>query len=198
MFGGYLESGNIVSLENVCNFIDYRGKTPPKVEKGIMLLTAKNVRDGYLSFEPREYMDADKFEKWMTRGIPQCGDILFTTEAPLGNVCRIPQINEPFAVGQRIITIQPNKEILNYDYVAYVLQSDYFKTEVDKQSTGSTAKGIKSRLLIKLGIPVPPLHDQEQFSEFAQQSDKSKFEIQKAIDSTTDLIRSVLYNAIHE
>ena len=174
MFGGYLESGNIVSLENVCNFIDYRGKTPPKVEKGIMLLTAKNVRDGYLSFEPREYMDADKFEKWMTRGIPQCGDILFTTEAPLGNVCRIPQINEPFAVGQRIITIQPNKEILNYDYVAYVLQSDYFKTEVDKQSTGSTAKGIKSRLLIKLGIPVPPLHDQEQFSEFAQQSDKSK------------------------
>lgn len=175
MFGGYLESGNIVSLENVCNFIDYRGKTPPKVEKGIMLLTAKNVRDGYLSFEPREYMDADKFEKWMTRGIPQCGDILFTTEAPLGNVCRIPQINEPFAVGQRIITIQPNKEILNYDYVAYVLQSDYFKTEVDKQSTGSTAKGIKSRLLIKLGIPVPPLHDQEQFSEFAQQSDKSKF-----------------------
>ena len=174
MFGGYLESGNIVSLENVFNFIDYRGKTPPKVEKGIMLLTAKNVRDGYLSFEPREYMDADKFEKWMTRGIPQCGDILFTTEAPLGNVCRIPQINEPFAVGQRIITIQPNKEILNYDYVAYVLQSDYFKTEVDKQSTGSTAKGIKSRLLIKLGIPVPPLHDQEQFSEFAQQSDKSK------------------------
>ena len=39
-------------LEDVCSFVDYRGKTPPKVDNGVMLLTAKNVREGYLSFEP--------------------------------------------------------------------------------------------------------------------------------------------------
>ena len=181
MFGEYFESKNLSSLGDICKFIDYRGKTPPKVDKGVMLLTAKNVRDGFLSFEPREYMDADKYKQWMTRGYPQCGDILFTTEAPLGNVCRIPQIDEPFAVGQRIVTIQPSKKILNYDYVAYVLQSDYFRSEVEKQSTGSTAKGIKSRLLMKLGIPVPPLCTQEQFSGLIRQSDKSKLLLKKII-----------------
>ena len=31
---------------NLFNFIDYRGKTPEKVESGIRLITAKNIRMG--------------------------------------------------------------------------------------------------------------------------------------------------------
>lgn len=37
-------------------FVDYRGKTPPKHESGIRLITAKNVRMGYIKEEPREYV----------------------------------------------------------------------------------------------------------------------------------------------
>ena len=174
-FGHYIQSGNMHPLSDVCRFVDYRGKTPPKVDEGVLLITAKNVRPGFYSSSPQEYMDASKYDSWMSRGIPKCGDILFTTEAPLGNVCRIPNIEGKFAVGQRLLVIQPDQSILNNDYVAYVLQSDYFQNEVDKHSSGSTAKGIKARLLIKIGIPVPPLNKQIAFSELYQQSDKSKF-----------------------
>jgi type I restriction enzyme S subunit len=68
----------------LARFIDYRGKTPKKVDSGIPLITAKNVRFGYINREPYEYLTESEYESWMTRGFPRVGDILFTTEAPLG------------------------------------------------------------------------------------------------------------------
>lgn len=85
--------------------IDYRGRTPTKMEAGVPLLTAKNVRDGYLDEEPREFIAEEDYEKWMTRGLPEIGDVLFTTEAPMGNVARVP--NYKIALAQRLLTLCP-------------------------------------------------------------------------------------------
>ena len=102
MFGNYFKNKeHFYSLMETCNFIDYRGKTPEKSESGITLITAKNVKSHIFSFEPREYIPEENYEEIMTRGIPMVNDILFTTEAPLGNVCRIPKIEGKFCVGQR-------------------------------------------------------------------------------------------------
>lgn len=58
-------------LGNLARFIDYRGKTPNKVSSGISLITAKNIRFGYISREPEEYVTAAEYESWMTRGFPR-------------------------------------------------------------------------------------------------------------------------------
>lgn len=52
-------------------FIDYRGKTPVKTASGIRLITAKNVKMGYLQEMPMEFIAAESYKGWMTRGIPQ-------------------------------------------------------------------------------------------------------------------------------
>jgi type I restriction enzyme S subunit len=88
-----------VRLGSIANFIDYRGKTPIKTETGVPLITAKNVRQGYIHREPREFIAESAYAGWMTRGFPRMGDILFTTEAPLGNVA-IVDIDERFALGK--------------------------------------------------------------------------------------------------
>jgi type I restriction enzyme S subunit len=94
MFGDAYENCKISLLPDVCRFIDYRGKTPEKSDMGIPLITAKNVKDNHFSIEPREYIPTDNYDSVMTRGVPQINDVLFTTEAPLGNVCRIPPVFE--------------------------------------------------------------------------------------------------------
>ena len=86
--------------------IDYRGRTPTKVEAGVPLLTAKNVRDGYLDEEPREFIAESAFNSWMTRGIPKPGDVLFSTEAPMGNVALVPEYR--IALAQRLLALCPN------------------------------------------------------------------------------------------
>ena len=72
------------TLQNLCTFIDYRGKTPEKVESGLPFITAKNIRMHRMSFDTLEYISKETYDRVMTRGFPQIGDVVFTTEAPLG------------------------------------------------------------------------------------------------------------------
>jgi type I restriction enzyme M protein len=151
----------IVKLEDVCDFIDYRGKTPTKTESGIRLITAKNVRKGHLSLEPLEYIAEADYESWMTRGIPSKGDVLITTEAPLGNVAQI-DTDEKIALAQRIITLIPKSDNLDKAFLKNALLSDQVQFELNGFATGSTVLGIKSSSLKDISIPLPPLEIQQQ------------------------------------
>ena len=56
----------------------------------IVVVTAKNIKDGKICYElSKEYVREADYEEIMHRGIPQIGDILFTTEAPLGQVANV-------------------------------------------------------------------------------------------------------------
>ena len=161
------------TLLNLCNIIDYRGKTPEKVECGLPFITAKNVKMHHMTLEPREYISKETYDKVMVRGFPKEGDVVFTTEAPLGNVCRIPHFDTEFYIGQRIVTIQT--DALNPTYLEYTLSDEEFVRKYMGKSSGSTVTGIRVRLLEQLTIPVPPRTLQDEFSIFVEQVDKSKF-----------------------
>ena len=177
-------------LINLCNFIDYRGKTPEKTESGLPFITAKNVKMHHMSFDTQEFISKETYDKVMTRGFPRIGDVVFTTEAPLGNVCRIPYIETEFYIGQRIITMQT--EQLETAYLEYALSSDDFKRKIAEKSSGSTVTGIRSKLLEQLTIPVPPRAVQKQFTAFVEQSDKSKLAIQQSLDKLELLKKSLM------
>jgi type I restriction enzyme, S subunit len=153
------------TLVELAQFIDYRGRTPKKTESGIPLVTAKNVRMGIINDEPREYIADDAYDSWMTRGFPKAGDLLFTTEAPLGNVAVINRIDK-FALAQRVVCLQAlrDDEYIS-SYMLYYMMSHEFKTMVDKGKTGSTVKGIKSSVLKKFRIPLPPMEEQRRIVE---------------------------------
>ena len=141
-------------LEEVVRFIDYRGRTPKKTESGMRLITAKNVKMGYLQIEPREFVDPDIYSEWMTRGIPKKEDVLFTTEAPLGNVAQL-DTAEKVVFAQRIIVMQPDREVLDPTFLKYLLLSGLMQKRIHEKGTGATVKGIKSQLLKKIPIPFP-------------------------------------------
>ena len=189
MFG---ENFDMAPLNQVCTFIDYRGKTPEKSDSGIPLITAKNVKENSFSIEPQEFIPEENYEIVMTRGIPKVNDVLFTTEAPLGNVCRIPDVYKLFCVGQRIITMQPNKGTVTSEYLEYALRDKRFQDKMWEKSSGSTVKGIRSKLLEWLTIPVPPYGLQYNFSEFVQRADKQKLTIQQSLDKLMILKKSLM------
>jgi restriction endonuclease S subunit len=48
---------DVDTLENIANYVDYSGKTPLKSYKGIYLITAKNIKFGYINYEiSQEYI----------------------------------------------------------------------------------------------------------------------------------------------
>ena len=187
LFGDVKEEDKLI---NLCNFIDYRGKTPEKAEDGLPFITAKNVKMHHMSFDTQEFISKETYDRVMTRGFPRIGDVVFTTEAPLGNVCRIPYIETEFYIGQRIITMQT--EQLEPAYLEYALSSDDFKRKITEKSSGSTVTGIRSKLLEQLTIPVPPKVVQKQFATFVEQTDKSKLAIQQSLDKLELLKKSLM------
>ena len=147
-------------LLELCDYVDYRGKTPSKVDDGIFLVTAKNIRKGYIDYDnSKEYISEDDYEEVMHRGKPQIGDVLITTEAPLGNVAQID--NENIALAQRVIKYRPKDERLNSSYLKYILLGGEFQIRLEKEATGATAKGIKGSKLHKMQIPLPSLQEQQ-------------------------------------
>src|SRR5258705_3172099 len=148
------------NLEDYIKLIDYRGRTPVKTETGVRLITAKNVKLGYLQLEPQEFIDPANYESWMTRGIPNYGDIIFTTEAPLANVAQI-DTKEKLAFAQRIIVMQPRKDKIDQTFLKYLLLSETTRKKILEKGTGATVTGIKSSLLKKISISIPSISEQK-------------------------------------
>lgn len=145
-------------LADLALFVDYRGKTPAKQSSGVRLITAKNVRAGQLDLSPEEFISEEDYADWMTRGLPKLGDVLFTTEAPMGNAAVI-DLDGRFALAQRVICFQGYGGIEPAFLVLQIL-SGQFQFILDKNGTGMTAKGIKSSKLKQLPVAIPPLAEQ--------------------------------------
>ncbi len=103
------------------------------------------------------------YSEWMTRGFPQLGDILFTTEAPLGNAALV-KITSPFALAQRTICLSPYSN-LHSPYLLQVLLSPWFSKELSRRATGMTATGIKASKLRLIRVPVPPVAEQKRIAD---------------------------------
>jgi len=70
---------DVKPLEDITDYVDYRGKTPPKSEFGIYLVTARNIKNGIIDYEiSKEYIREDSYESAMSRGKVKLGDVLIT------------------------------------------------------------------------------------------------------------------------
>ena len=186
------------ALIDFCKFIDYRGKTPKKTQRGIKLITAKNVRMGYLRDNPQEFIDLNYYDKWMTRGIPKKGDVLFTTEAPLANVTLL-NTSEKIALAQRIITLCPDRSLVIGEFLCYCLQSKIVQDKIIDNGSGATVTGIKSKLLKKIKVPITHLKKQKEIVETLDilynhiQSLLASYE--EELENLEDLKKSILQKA---
>ena len=178
-------------LNHIYNFIDYRGATPTKITNGIPLITAKNVKSGYIDYTVDDYISEEEFNERQQRGVSKKGDILFTTEAPLGNAA-LADI-EKFSAGQRLITFQhygSKNELINYVMLMFIL-SEFFQQQLYVNKTGSTVAGIKAAILKTLWIPVPPYNEQLRISNTL----KSAINLVESISENKEVLSLIISNA---
>jgi type I restriction enzyme S subunit len=141
--------------------IDYRGKSPTKTESGIPLVTARIVKGGEL-LEPNEFIAEEDYDAWMRRGFPKPGDVLFTTEAPLGEVAQLD--GRKVALAQRLLVLRGKPSLLDNTFLKYALTAQDVRKQINARATGSTVRGIRQRELRQVRIPVPPLTLQRDFA----------------------------------
>jgi len=144
---------------------DYRGRTPEKVPDGVILVTARNIKMGFIDYEcSEEFIAPEDYGKVMSRGLPRNDDILFTTEAPLGNVALVDR--QDIALAQRVIRFRMVPQRLDQRFTLYAMMARYFQSQLASLSTGSTAEGLKASKLHILRIVAPSLMEQRAIAHY--------------------------------
>lgn len=160
--------------------IDYRGKTPKKSKTGIMTLSAKSVKNNHIDYSQCYFISEEEYEKFMVRGFPKKGDILLTTEAPLGLVARLDR--NDVAIAQRLLTLRGKENVLDNDYLLYYLQSPIGQASLKARETGTTVTGIKQAEFRKIEIEIPDYEVQKKVSGILRVIDQ-KIELNNAINN---------------
>jgi type I restriction enzyme, S subunit len=171
--------------------IDYRGKTPTKTASGIPLITAKIIKNGHIQ-EVNEFIAKDDYDAWMRRGIPQEGDIVLTTEAPLGEVAQLDA--RKIALAQRVITLRGKQGVLDNDYLLYLLQSHDVQHQLDGRGTGSTVKGIKQSELKEIILTFPSINAQKRIAHYLK-SITNKITLNRQINQTLEQMAQALFKS---
>ncbi len=171
--------------------IDYRGKTPNKVDCGIPLITAKIVKNGRID-TPTEFLPTEDYNGWMVRGFPQVGDVVLTTEAPLGEVAQL--TDEKIALAQRIVCLRGKEGVLDNPYLRHFFLSCSGQNRLKARETGTTVTGIKQSELKEILIDYPKIDTQKAIASVLSSLD-SKIELNRRINDNLEQQVQALFKA---
>ena len=157
-------------LDCIQKITDFRGRTPKKLgmdwsEEGYLALSALNVKDGYIDFnQDVHYGNQELYDKWMTGNELHKGQVLFTTEAPMGNVAQVPD-NRRYILSQRTIAFEVKNKLITENFLATVLRTPTVFADLTALSSGGTAKGVSQKSLASVEIRLPKdLNEQEKIA----------------------------------
>ena len=189
---GFPDGWKLQSVEDSMKaIIDYRGKTPRKTPSGVPLITAKIVKDGRI-MTPTEFIAAEGYDSWMNRGLPEPGDVVMTTEAPLGEIAQLD--NRKVALGQRLITLRGKPDVLNNTYLKFAMQAAFVQNQLKARSTGTTVLGISQRELREVKIPLPPLSEQRRIAHILGTLDQ-KIELNRQMNETLEAMARAIFKS---
>jgi type I restriction enzyme S subunit len=175
--------------------IDYRGKTPKKlggdfVDAGIPVISAIHIKRGKIIWSERErFVTTEMFQKWMKEPLKK-GDVLLTSEAPLGEVAMVPS-DADLVLSQRLFALRTKSSLLDPKYLMYFLQSNTGQEELRGRSSGSTVVGIKQTELVNIPIPCPPILQQRLIGEILMTIDEKISENEKVSETLEDIASTV-------
>ena len=134
-------------------------------ETGYLALSALNVKDGYVDFlQGVHYGDQALYDKWMTGNELHKGQVLITTEAPMGNVAQVPD-NRRYILSQRTIAFEVKSDLITENFLATALKTPKVFASLTALSSGGTAKGVSQKSLATVDITIPTnLEEQEQLA----------------------------------
>ena len=182
---------DVDTMENALDeIIDYRGKTPAKSEAGIETLSAKSVKNGYIDYSKAYFISEMTYQKFMVRGFPRKGDILLTTEAPLGLVAKLDR--EKVGIAQRLLTLRGKKDYLLNDYLLYYLMSNEGQHQLTSRQSGTTVTGIKQKEFRKCLISIPPFEEQKAIAHILSTLD-DKIEVNNEINKTLENMAQAIF-----
>ena len=184
---------NTNTLDEMCELIaDCPHSTPEWTDSGFVVLRNQNIKNGRLDLSAPSFTDEEHFAQRIKRAEPRAGDIVFTREAPMGEVCMIPG-GLRCCLGQRQVLLRPKVDV-NGKYLLFALQSPAVQHEISwSEGTGSTVSNVRIPILKQLKIPRHPGAEDQIAEVLGGLTDK--IELNRQINQTLEQIAQTIFKS---
>ena len=162
-------------------------------DSGIPVLRIGNINSGV--FRPTNMVFWDDDEK-IERYAIYPGDLVMSLTGTVGkddygNVCILGNDYPKYYLNQRNAKLEIISDLERF-YLSYLLKFPEIKSRLTNISRGIRQANIANKDIENLQIPVPPIELQNDFATFVQQIDKSKFAVQKSLETAETLYKSLM------
>lgn len=154
-------------LKQLCSeIVDCVNKTAPTsdVSTPYKMLRTSDIRDGKINLENLNCVTKEVYEKWTRRGKLQKGDVIFTREAPLGEVGLVREEKNCF-LGQRLVLFRANNKMCDGRFLMYSLLWHDNKQAIISKGVGSTVAHLRVPECENIEIKVPDLDAQHRIAD---------------------------------
>ena len=162
-------------IKDVCDsIIDCVNKTAPVVDykTPFKMLRTTNIRDGRVNTEDVRYVTEDVYKEWVRRGVPKVGDLIFTREAPVGEV-GVLEDDKGIFLGQRTMMYRANLQKADNYFLFYSLQSLFCQKQIEDFSNGGTVSHMRVPDCGEIIVNIPPLPEQKKIAQILSTWDKA-------------------------
>lgn len=182
-------------LSELCEQIaDCPHSTPLWTDSGELVLRSNNIRNGRLDLRFRSYTDEFHFKQRSRRARLRGGDLVITREAPMGEVCLIPD-GLRCCLGQRMVMLRPDPAKCDSQFLLYSIQSRAVQDEIKvNEGTGSTVSNLRIPLLEALLISHPSLAEQKRIAAVLGALD-DQIELNRQMNATLETMAMALFQS---
>ena len=170
--------------------------TPTRSNKGIFLLSARNIQDGWISFEKVDYISKDVHEKLKQRLTINEGDVLMSCSGSVGRSCVAPKKPE-FSLVRSVAALKPVIE--NGKFMSYSIRSTLLQSQINTKKTQTAQANIFQGKIRTLIFTLPPIQEQDaiiiQVEEKLSVADKFEFVVDNALKRAERLRQTILKKA---
>lgn len=154
-------------LKQLCSeIVDCVNKTAPTSDAPTpyKMLRTSDIREGKINLENLNCVTKEVYEKWTRRGKLQKGDVIFTREAPLGEVGLVREEKNYF-LGQRLVLFRANDKICDGRFLMYSLLWHDNKQAIISKGVGSTVAHLRVPECENIEIKAPDLDIQHRIAD---------------------------------
>ncbi|MDG1276923.1 MAG: restriction endonuclease subunit S [Algoriphagus sp.] len=181
----------VKKMGEVLELITYGLTVRPKYHKtGVPLISAKEIRSGYLDMENAARISKTDFDSLSQKGRPNKGDILFSKTGSIGH-CALVENQELFAITQNAARLVFNKSVYR-KYAIYYLRSDYVQNLSKRLAKGNAVKDLQLGDMREIKFLMPPENLQSEFEEIVNSVEAQKEILNQEIISSENLFNSLL------
>ena len=192
MFGDPVQNPmgwEVKKLGNICTKIsDGVHAKPEYTSTGKPFISVVNINSGKLLFDDCKYVSEEAYEKMIKSTHPEKGDVLYTKVGATYGIPALVDTDKDFCLYVSVALLKPKSEIVNSQFLTISMAQPYIKNQADKRIKGIGVPDLHLNQIREFDILLPPLELQNQFKDFVQQIDKSKFVVKQQIADLQELL----------